>query len=107
MTINVKDFQPSLNYTVSASTSNATQTLAQPTGAGQGYNRIRIFNNSAAVAFVKWGNGTQTAVEDAIDCVQVGAGAIETFEMGSPYRNVGVILASGASSGSVYLSAGT
>lgn len=106
MSIKTEDFNPSLNYTISASTTSANQVIAQPT-APYGYRRIRIFNNAADIAFVTWGSASQTAVQDTVNCVQVGAGAIETFDMGSAYTNVGVILIAAASAGKVYVSIGS
>lgn len=96
------NFNPFNNYTVSASNVSADQTVVQPTDASiTGATDLLISNSTAAVAFVRWGTTTQTAVTTDF---AVLPGAIVCVNTGIAVTHVGVILASG--SGSVYLSIG-
>ena len=111
MTVQVENFYPQLNYTVSATTNNVNTVIAQPpavagsAGTGNGHCNLLVQNQSTGIAYVAWGMTAATAAVGGISSVPVPVGAAMVFGMGGPMTNVAVILGSG--SGSVFLSVGT
>lgn len=85
--------------TVSASTTSASATWADNDKAGD---CLRVFNNTTAVAFLKYGLGTQTATTANI---AIAPGAVEVIMIGEAADTVAVILSTGT--GSVYLTKGS
>lgn len=96
-----QNFSPFNNYIVAATTSSTNQVVVQPT-LGQKCRDLTISNNSTGVAYIAWGQTTQTATSSNF---AVLPGAIMTIDMGlNPVTNIAVLLATG--SGNVYLSIG-
>lgn len=109
MTVQTLNFSPNSAYTISASTSSANQALTQPPvltgggGNGGGYLTLVIYNATSGVAFLQPGMSSQTATTSST--YQVAPGAVKTFDMSSPFTNLGCILS--ASSGNVYVMLGS
>lgn len=89
----------STTKTVSASTTSASATWADNDKAGD---CLRVFNNTTAVAFLKYGIGAQTATTANI---AIAPGAVEVIAVGDATDTVAVILSTGT--GSVYLTKGS
>lgn len=110
MSIELQNFTPALNYTLAATTTSQNTAITQPAsaagvglaGSGGGYVNLRIYNATAAVAFISWGMSAQTATVAA--SFPVGPGASPVINMGCPATNVGCILSAGT--GNVYFSPG-
>lgn len=95
MSIDVDAFYPTSSYTISATAASSNTALTQPTGAagGGGYSRIKVFNTSTTVAaYLSWGMTSQTASNTSPGIAAPNQWT--TFEMGAPYTNLGVIMAS-------------
>lgn len=89
----------SSNKTISASTSSASVTWSDSEMAGD---CLRVFNGTTAIAFIKYGNGAQTATSSDY---AVAPGAVEVLAVGSNTNTVAAILSTG--SGSVYVVKGS
>jgi hypothetical protein len=111
MTIEVLNFTPNMAYTIAASTTTSNTALTQPpavsgsAGNAGGYVNVVVYNSTNGVAFLQFGNASQTATTSSI--YQVGPGVTMDFGLASAYTNVGVILSVGATSGNVYLMLGS
>lgn len=100
---NFKGFQQS--YTLAATSSSQNTAVTNlPTGAtGQGgYTDLIVYNASSAVAFINYGMASATATVTSPDFVAPGATIV--INMGGPYTNVAIILATGT--GNVYFAVG-
>jgi hypothetical protein len=102
MSVLLQNFTSRSAYTVAATGSSSNTALTQIAGSGGGNSDVVVYNASSAVAFLSFGMTSQTATTAAP--YQVAPGAVMAFNIGAPYTNVGVILASG--SGSVYIMLG-
>ena len=81
--------------TVAASTTSADETITA------GCHWLRVVNTTDGVAFVK--TGSTAAVTATSANFPVPAGGVAIMKMPSDHVTVGVILASGATSGNVYV----
>ena len=83
-----------LSATIAASTTSATAAIPFPNGT----NGLRVHNGSAAVAFIRTGSGSQTAV---VTDQFIGAGDTIVFQKNPNHTDFGVILSTGT--GNVYI----
>lgn len=101
------NFCPKNNYTVAATTSSSNTVVANGTlNEGSQYTDICISNNTAGVAYIKWGTTSQTAVVGGLTSFPILAGETVTLNTGLAVTNVGVILAGGTASGNVFITLG-
>ena len=100
-----QNFAPFNNYVLAATTSSQNTVVTQPstTTGGKTCRDLYIYNSTAGVAFVAWGQTSQTASTST--SFAVAPGAVMVIDMGdNPVTNIGIIL--GTSSGNVYFSIG-
>ncbi len=88
-------FSPGTTETASASTSSASVTLDGPSA------QVRVFNSTAAVAFIHFSSGAYTATSAD---TPMAPGAVEVFTKSPAHQICAVILSSGT--GSVYFTVG-
>lgn len=108
MAVPVEAFQPNSSYTITATAASSNTALTQPPGvtgvlspaganasAGNagGYTVIRVYNPSATVAAYLNPTNTTTAATATSPFI-VPPASWQTFEMGGPYTNLAVIMAS-------------
>lgn len=115
MSIQTENFCPASAYVIAATTTSSNTALTQPpnvtgpvantAGNSGGYSTIVVYNAAAKVAYLSFGNASQTATASSL--YQVPPGVQNTFDLTIPATNVGVILESGASAANVYLMLGT
>lgn len=95
-------FSPhTLSARVAASTSSQSATVVSMGST------LRVFNDSNAVAFISWGNGTATA--NTTDSLAMPAGSVEVFDCSDTpggTDRVAAIFASGAATGFVRFTKG-
>lgn len=88
-------FSPGTTETLSASTSSASVTLDGDT------NQVRVYNATAAVAFIRFTTDASTAVNTD---TPIAPGSVEVFTKAANKNIASAILASGT--GSVYFTIG-
>lgn len=91
----MKTFEPQIHYSLSVSTSSASQSIYANARI------VRLYNSTDGVVFVRWGTGAQTAVTTDM---ALAPGGVEVFDKGSA-NTLAAIMSSG--SGTLYISVGS
>jgi hypothetical protein len=91
----MKAFEPQTHYSLSVSTTSASQSIYA------GAEMVRLYNSTTGTVFVRWGSGAQTAVTTDM---ALAPGGVEVFDKGAA-STLAAIMSSG--SGTLYISVGS